>query len=238
MSATSSTDTYFTNATSVAANAAYQQKPTFPPDDLDQDQLTSFVEDDLRSFDLITLTGEEEYEVFSIEHRSQQLFSHEHLQVICADSAMLVQFMAFLNTYRLKSLPIFLYYLDSSKALKAVNFANAILHDLKAVEGCDFTSCALQVTTNTDLEDKNNQAFEVLVKEDLPAYIAHIYIQSVSASISKRVKGTLPAHLREASEGLAEVFCITDPSKPDNPIVFASKGKPALIEVKSWATLK
>lgn len=36
--------------------------------------------------------------------------------------------------------------------------------------------------------------------------------------------GTLPPHLREASEGLAEVFCLTDPSRPDNPIVFASEG--------------
>ncbi|RAL59489.1 hypothetical protein DID88_006603 [Monilinia fructigena] len=42
-------------------------------------------------------------------------------------------------------------------------------------------------------------------------------------SIQRRITGTLPAHLREASEGLAEVFCLTDPSRPDNPIVFASE---------------
>lgn len=35
--------------------------------------------------------------------------------------------------------------------------------------------------------------------------------------------GTLPPHLREQSEGLAEVFCLTDPSRSDNPIVFASE---------------
>lgn len=35
--------------------------------------------------------------------------------------------------------------------------------------------------------------------------------------------GTLPPHLKEQSEGLAEVFCLTDPSRSDNPIVFASE---------------
>jgi len=33
----------------------------------------------------------------------------------------------------------------------------------------------------------------------------------------------LAPHLREASEGLAEVFCLTDPSRADNPIVFVSE---------------
>lgn len=73
-----------------------------------------------------------------------------------------------------------------------------------------------------NLEQKANSAFDALVVDDLPAYIAHQYTQVVSVSIAKRVTGTLPAHLREASEGLAEVFCLTDPSRTDNPIVFAS----------------
>lgn len=42
--------------------------------------------------------------------------------------------------------------------------------------------------------------------------------------VLKLYAGTLAPHLREASEGLAEVFCLTDPSRPDNPIVFASEG--------------
>jgi hypothetical protein len=66
-----------------------------------------------------------------------------------------------------------------------------------------------------------------MVQNDLPAYITHVYIQTVSLSITRRIIGTLPPHLREASEGLAEVFCLTDPSRPDNPIVFASEGIPA-----------
>ena len=35
----------------------------------------------------------------------------------------------------------------------------------------------------------------------------------MSLSISRRITGTLAPHLRDASEGLAEVFCLTDPSR-------------------------
>lgn len=53
-------------------------------------------------------------------------------------------------------------------------------------------------------------------------FITHVWIKIVSLSIKQRVMGTMPAHLREASEGLAEVFCLTDPSRADNPIILAS----------------
>lgn len=34
--------------------------------------------------------------------------------------------------------------------------------------------------------------------------------------------------LYSLSEGLAETFCLTDPSKTDNPIVFASEGRDSI----------
>ena len=34
--------------------------------------------------------------------------------------------------------------------------------------------------------------------------------------------GSMPTDLRDASEGLAEVFCLSDPSRHDNPIILAS----------------
>jgi hypothetical protein len=75
------------------------------------------------------------------------------------------------------------------------------------------------------LEEKANHAFDVLVRDDLPAFITHVFTQVVSVNISKRITGNLPPMLREASEGLAEVFCLTDPSRTDNPIIFASEGE-------------
>lgn len=179
------------------------------------------------SFDLVAPHANgNNHKPFSLETRSQQLFSHEHLRAIFSIPALLLKFTAFLSTARPSSIPILVYYLDALKALKAIAYANAIAEGLEPIEGCDFSTTFPKPTINSALEEKAFKAFEVLVNNDLPAYITDVYIQIVSLSISKRVTGTLAPHLREASEGLAEVFCLTDPSRPDNPIVFASEGRP------------
>lgn len=161
---------------------------------------------------------------FSLESRSEQLFSTEHLRMIFNDPSLLLRFTSFLGAQRSSSIPILIYYLDAVKALKAISYSNAIAEALEPIPGFDFTSIAASKTMSAALEEKATKAFDVLVREDLPAYITWTYIQTVSISIQRRITGTLPAHLREASEGLAEVFCLTDPSRPDNPIVFASEG--------------
>lgn len=161
--------------------------------------------------------------MYALEQRSEQLFSAEHLRTIFEDPKLLLKFTGFLNSHRPKSIPILIYYLDALKALRAINYANAIAEALEPIKGQKFTDEVAKPTNNTALEEKANRAFDVLVQEDLPAYIAHIWIQVVSVSIQRRITGTLAPHLREASEGLAEVFCLTDPSRTDNPIVFASE---------------
>ena len=179
------------------------------------------------SFDLVAPHANgSNHKPFSLETRSQQLFSHEHLHAIFSDPASLLKFTAFLSTTRPFSIPILVYYLDALKALKAIAYANAIAEGLEPIEGCDFSTSFPKPTMNPALEEKAFKAFDVLVNNDLPAYITHVYIQIVSLSISRRITGTLAPHLRDASEGLAEVFCLTDPSRPDNPIVFASEGTP------------
>lgn len=181
-------------------------------------------EDNPASYDLLAPTEEQQKKEYSLEKRSQILFSREHLQVIFNDPSLLFKFTAFLTSQRPQSLPILVYYLDTLKAIRAIHYANAILEGLDSVKGHDFTSQRLEKTTNPLLEQRADEAFEVLAREDLPAYITSLYISVVTLSITKRVTGSLPLHLREASEGLAEVFCLTDPSRPDNPIVFASEG--------------
>ncbi|CAD6456392.1 60311a1f-1a5b-47c2-bf5b-34032f583a51 [Sclerotinia trifoliorum] len=174
------------------------------------------------SFDLVSAT-ETGGKRFSLEKRSEQLFSTEHLRMIFSDPSLLLRFTSFLGAHRPSSIPILIYYLDAVKALKAISYSNAIAEALEPIPGFDFTTTAASKTMSAALEEKASKAFDVLVREDLPAYITWAYIQTVSISIQRRITGTLPAHLREASEGLAEVFCLTDPSRPDNPIVFASE---------------
>ena len=187
------------------------------------DTLEPVQEDNPESYDLVT-PAETGKSAYSLETRSQQLFSRDHLRIIFADPALLIRFTAYLSAYRPQSVPILVYYLDALKALRAIKYSNATAEALVPISGYEFTEIPNKPTVNTVLEHKANNAFDEMVKEDLPAYITHLYVQVVSISVARRITGTLPPHLREASEGLAEVFCLTDPSRPNNPIVFASEG--------------
>lgn len=179
-------------------------------------------EDDPASFNLVSPPPAEQTDTFSLEDQTQALFSRSHLQVIFADPTLLLKFTSFLGAHRPQSVPILVHYLDSLKSLRAIHYANAICEGLDPVEGHDFTQKPVKPTINLALEDRAHRAFDVLVTEELPAFVTHQYIQIVSASITARITGALSPHLRDASDGLAEVFCLTDPSRPDNPIVFAS----------------
>lgn len=227
MSTRSSSDTMYKTKPSYI-NGISAQRPDLPAlqaenDFADGEQLEPIFEDDPGSFDLVNPV-EAPRDDFSLEKTSQALFSKEHLQVIFADAALLLQFTTFLGAHRPQSVPILVHYLDALKSLRAIHYANAICEGLDPVDGLDFTQTPLKSTVNQALEARVNAAFDALAREELPAFIAHQYIQIVSASITARITGSLSPHLRDASEGLAEVFCLTDPSRQDNPIVFASEG--------------
>jgi hypothetical protein len=192
----------------------------------ENDRLEPVLEDDPASFDLVSEMEGEPAKVYQLESRSDLMFSREHLQEIFKDPALLAQFTGFLYSNRPQSLPVLNYYLNALKALQAIKYANSVVtQSLGQIPGFGFSDVAARPTANTILEDKANQAFSSLVNDELPAFITYTFIQVVSVGIQRRIMGTLPLHLREASEGLAEVFCLTDPSRPDNPIVFASEGE-------------
>ena len=186
------------------------------------DKLEPIAEDDPTSYNLVA-PAEGERDEYSLEKRSLQLFSKEHLQVIFADPTYLLKFTSFLGAHRPQSVPILIHYLDALKALRTIQYSNAILEGLDPIDGIEFTKQALKPTINTDLEARADGAFDILVRDELPAFVTHQYINIVTSSIASRITGALSPYLREASEGLAEVFCLTDPSRPDNPIVFASE---------------
>ncbi|KAF2461397.1 hypothetical protein BDY21DRAFT_360523 [Lineolata rhizophorae] len=219
----SSADSVLSYETSVSSApstlAPLQTKGTLE----ENERLEPLLEDDPRSFDLISPPNVAGSRTYSLERRSDDLFSREHLETVFADPALLLRFTSFLSNHRPQSVPILIYYLDALKALRAINYANAVADALEPIEGHDFTEHPPRPTVNSVLETKANQAFSALVRDDLPAYITHVFVQVVSVSIQRRITGTMPPHLRDASEGLAEVFCLTDPSRPDNPIVFASE---------------
>lgn len=197
----------------------HQQKDEF------LDRLSPLLEDDPTSFDLVAPgSSDMRYKTFELESRAEALFSKEHLGVIFGDPVLLAHFSKFITSARPHSVSILVYYLNGLKALRAIKYANDVADLLEPLDGHDFTDTPPRITVNAVLEDKVAQAFDAMVKDDLPAYITHVFVEIVSARIQGRIAGNLPPLVREDSEGLAEVFCLTDPSRPDNPIIFASEG--------------
>jgi hypothetical protein len=188
----------------------------------DFDRLDPVLEDDPRSFELVS-PPPQDAKGFSVERRAEEMFSRAHLAEIFADPSSMLRFTSFLSSRRPDSIPLLIYYLDAVKSLKAIKYANSIVRSLTPINGHAFTNAAIENTTNAALEARAQEAFDALVSEDLPAYISDVFMQVVNLSLRRRVTGTMPAHLRDASEGLAEVFCLTDPSRKDNPVVFASE---------------
>ena len=162
--------------------------------------------------------------VAPLEKRSELRFSREHLQLILADSILSLKFTDFLRTYRPDSVPVLAYYLDAVKALKTIRYAEAIIKGLEPVPGHAFTSEASSATMAWVMEDKADRALDVLVKEDLPAFIAYVYVRTVDVALVDSVTGNEDSGSRRIADGLAEVFVLSDPSRPDNPIVFTSEG--------------
>ncbi|KAF2084332.1 hypothetical protein K490DRAFT_49535 [Saccharata proteae CBS 121410] len=214
-------------AESIASVETKASSITLPPlqtkGPLDEvDRMEPLLEDDPGNFDLVApLDGESSD--YSLEKRCDLLFSKEHLETIFADAKMLHRFTGFLSLHRPKSMPLLIYYLDAVKALKAISYSNAVAEALDPIEGLDFTDVPARSTVNSPLQEKADKAFATLVREDLPAYITHVWIKVVSGTVQMRVSHKLPPHLQQASEGLAETFCLTDPSRKDNPIIFASE---------------
>ncbi|KAJ0160953.1 Phototropin-2 [Colletotrichum tanaceti] len=214
--ANSTTSSYQTNNTSLP--------PLQTKGAGDDEILEPLAEEEIEpgSFDLVVPSHGDNGQ-YSLEDRSELLFSKDHLKAIFKDRILLQRFTDFLHSARPDSLPLLTYYLDCLKALRAIAYANAIANGLDTLPEHTFSSENTINTSNSSLETKAEAAFDVLVQEDLPAYVTHTWIQIVSVSIKRRITGTLPVQLREMSEGLAEVFCLTDPSRHDNPIVMASE---------------
>lgn len=179
---------------------------------------------DPRSFDIVAPSGHESG-AYSLEKRSDLLFSKRHMATILKDSHLLGQFVDFLATTRPNSVPLLKYYLDSEKALRAIQYANSVIASLGTLNGQEFATDHPDDTLNATLEAKHDAALETLTRDELPMFITYKWISIVSLSIRQRITGVMPLHLRNTSDGLAEVFCLTDPSRQDNPIILASDGE-------------
>ena len=160
----------------------------------------------------------------SLEIVSELLFSKEHLKVIFAEPSSLLKFTAFLTAHRPQSISTLIYFLDATKALKAISFANAVTNGLGSILDQGLTTITTKAI-NSELEQNAENAFNLIVENDLPAYTTNLYLQIVKSNMARSSVGSQSPTSVDGPEGFAEVFCLTDPSRPDNPILFASEGQ-------------
>jgi len=159
----------------------------------------------------------------SLEDRVELLFSRQHLQAVLADPSQGKRFTYFLRAYRPGSVPLLAYYLDVMKALKSVAYAEAIISGLDPISGFPFTAETSSVSMPWVMQDKAENTLDVLAKEDFPSFVAYHFVKIVDLALADRVTGQQDTSSRAFADGLAEVFVLSDPARPDNPIVFSSE---------------
>ena len=160
--------------------------------------------------------------VKNVDTLSEQLFSGDHLRVILKDPTFFLRFTAFLNRYRPHSAPILVRYLEAQKAMKAVEYANALAETIRPTPGENSSPCPA-ASVDPRFEARSNRSFETLVNEALPAYITNCLTKVVTECMVREITGQGMPVMRELVGGLAEVFCLADPSMKDCPIVYASE---------------
>jgi len=161
----------------------------------------------------------------TIDGLSERLFGEDHLHLILRDPTHFMRFTTFINKHRLKTAPLLSRYLETQKALKAIEYANAIADTMYALpeDRSSFVPCAA-ATIDRRFEERGKRAFETLVNDGLSAYVTRVLVDAVSDTMVKEITGNTLPIMRDLVGGLAEVFCLTDPSIKDNPIVYASEG--------------
>ena len=160
--------------------------------------------------------------VRDIDTLSEQFFSGDHLRVILKDPSFLLRFTAFLNRYKPHLAPVLLRYLEAQKAIKAVEYANALSDTIKPSPGEHDSPCPA-ASVDPRFEARARRSFDTLVTEALPAFVTNVLTKVVTEYMVREITGAGMPLMRELVGGLAEVFCLADPSIQDCPIVYASE---------------
>jgi hypothetical protein len=155
-----------------------------------------------------------------------RLVSAEHLNWILGDHVFFYRFSAFLNRFNAHLVPTLIRYLEMRKAVKAIEYANAVARNIRWPSHTDFTKFSRIQAGSVDVrfEDYASRELLLLCSEALPAFITHILVEVVNDCVSKDITGQAIPIVRDLVGNLAEVFCLTDPSVHDNPIIYASEG--------------
>ncbi|KAF3310782.1 hypothetical protein TWF173_009259 [Orbilia oligospora] len=218
----------------VTTNSSAPSPTNNPTSSMSKRKTLPYIPDnELQSYDLLpptpnVPTRQERLAAEQIEELSQKLYSKDHLRIITSDPGLLHSFSRFLASYRPSaSMDLLTYYLNAKKAIKAINYANSLAESLGPSPSPDrswiHTEDEGTTPVNKILERKAADAFKILTEQELPRYVSWVYTEIVTYNIQKKITGSEVRYLEESSNELGEVFCLTDPQRHDNPIVFASE---------------
>jgi hypothetical protein len=161
-----------------------------------------------------------------LEDVMRRLFSEEHLHFVLGDHILFYRFSSFLNHYRPHLVPTLIRYLEMRKAVKAIEYANAVTRRIRWPSHTDYCKFSRLQAASLDVRFEDYAARELLLlcTEALPAFITDTVVGVVSQCVEQDITGRAIPSIRDLVGNLAEVFCLTDPSTHDNPIIFASEG--------------
>ena len=157
----------------------------------------------------------------NIEELAGRFFSTDHLDIILRDHNAGPRFVRFLHEFKPQHSATLTHYIESRKAITAVEYANAIAEQIPT-EG---ESPHLAATLDDSFTAKSQSILEDLIEDALPAYLTHRMVALITDCLVKAITGEGAPVMKDMIPNLAEVFCISDPSLPDNPIVYASEGR-------------
>ena len=166
----------------------------------------------------------------NIEALAGRLYSADHLDIILRDQNAGPRFMRFLDEFKPQHATTLKHYLETKKAITAIEYANAIANQVPISEG---ESPHIAATLDEGFNAKSKQIVEDLVDEALPAYVTYRLVSQVTDTMVKEITGNSTPLMKEMIPYLAEVYCISDPSLPDNPLVYASEGT-----CRNWTSMR
>ncbi|KEF52827.1 uncharacterized protein A1O9_11244 [Exophiala aquamarina CBS 119918] len=164
----------------------------------------------------------------SVESLSEALFSHGHLSALLRHPLYLAQFTTFVGKFCPFYHTAILRYLETQKAIKAVEYANAIAESLDYSAGDDHgEEPAGRPSSAATLEQSFTQvhfsSFQILLESALPMYITYKLVKMATECLVNEIAGRQSPSMVDLVGGLSEVFCLTDPNQYDNPIIYASE---------------
>lgn len=149
------------------------------------------------------------------------LFSSQHLKLILAHQALGTKFRTFIAACRPGSVSVLDRYYRLTKALRSILYAESIIRGLET-EDTPMADHIGNVAIPWVIREQADRQLSKLASDDLRAFIADLYIRSSHDALSDQILRKQSPESPALTAGLAEAFVVSDPARPDNPIIFTS----------------